>query len=965
MPIKRRLIYICGLLAYLACTCPASAQDAKPDSSALEFFEKSVRPVLVTRCISCHGDEKQKGGLRLDSRAALMSGGESGPAIVPGKPMESRLVDAINYGDLQMPPKSKLPAVEIQSLTKWVEMNAPWPESLGPKTGATTSTGKPWAERKKHWSLQPVADPALPNVKDTAWPHTPIDRFILAGLESSNLKPTHDADRRTWIRRVTFDLTGLPPTIDEIDGFLKDTSSNAQEKVVDHLLASPRYGERWARHWLDLVRYAETSGHEFDYDLPDAWRYRDYVIRAFNADLPYNQFVTEHIAGDLLEKPRCNPVDGSNESILATGFFYLCEGTHSPVDLRDEEAARIDNQLDVFAKTFQGLTLACARCHDHKFDAITTKDYYALSGVLKSSRHHHAILNEDNEIKPRVAALDELKSQVVAAAKPTTPPLKSPAPIAASKDVVVFESFNTPNYQGWNVARSAFGNSPTGTGDYQLSKEPALVPLKPGLAHSGRTSPRLHGSLRSRTFTIEHPFILFLTAGSGGRINVVIDGFEKIRSPIYGGLLVDVNNPQPHWQAIDVTMWIGHEAYIELSDGATIDYSGGNSRYSNGSGDLIVDEIVFAKSPGEPGPVTAFSGPKVPITDPKSRSLAERYRTLESQLPAPIYALAITEGTPENDRVHIRGNPRSLGDVVPRRFVEAIDTSASGSAPISRRDLAQKLVDPANPLTARVMVNRIWKHHFGEGLVRSTDDYGAMGQTPSNPQLLDWLAREFIRSGWSIKHMHKLMVLSHTYALSSAADTEGDKADPANRLLHRMNVRRLEAEAVRDSVLAVSGRLDPTMFGPSIPVHLTPFMDGRGRPGHSGPEDGNGRRTIYQNVRRNFVAPFLLAFDFPTPSSCTGRRNVSNIPAQALTMLNDPFVVAQAKLWAERVSKNSAAPDEQITQLYLTAFGRPPSAKEKEAAIAYIASQTKNDKSAAWADLCHVLFNVKEFIFIP
>jgi hypothetical protein len=927
------------------------------DGPAIEFFEKEVRPLLSAKCLGCHGSEKQKGGLRLDSRASILAGGDSGPAIVPGKPEESRLVAAINYDEaVQMPPKSRLPATEVATLTKWVAMNAPWPGD-GPVKSVGAGAAAAWKQRWEHWSLKPLRKVDDPKVIDAAWPKNAIDRFILAGLDANHLKPAPDADRRSWLRRVTFDLIGLPPKPEEIEAFVADKSTDAYEKVVERLLASPHYGERWGRHWLDLVRFSETSGHEFDYEIPDAWRYRDYVTRAFNADLPYNQFVTEQIAGDLLTNPRRDS-EGVNESILGTGFFFLVEGTHSPVDVREEEASRIDNQIDVFGKAFLGLTIACARCHDHKFDAITTKDYYALSGYLKSSRHQHAFLDSPDRIASKAAELETIKAKIAAQGVP-----KAEAPSIKADGSVVFEDFNKSTYDGWFITGDAFGARPSRDGDFRIEGA-TLAPVAPGQAHSGRTSDRLQGTLRSKLFTIEHPYIHFLATGRGGRLNLVIDGFEKIRSPIYGGLVMDVNAPAPQWLTMDVAMWRGHRAYVELGDGGTVDYTGGTTHYMPGDGYLAVDEIRVSDHPTPPAVAIKESTKPVPVKD---AALVARTREVEAQIPAPRIGLAIADGSEEDDRVHIRGSSRNLGEVVPRRFIEALGGSDAtrATAGSGRLDLARRVVDPSNPLTARVMVNRIWKHHFGEGLIRSPDDFGLMGQPPSNPELLDRLAAEFIRGGWSIKHMHRMMTLSHTYQMSSAAEPEADRADPTNRLVHRMNVRRLEAEAVRDAMLAVSGRLDPTLFGPSVPTHLTPFMEGRGRPGHSGPLDGDGRRSLYLNVRRNFLSPFLLAFDFPTPASCMGRRNVSNVPAQALTLLNDPLVIDQAKRWAVRTVDAKSSRDERIDSLYRTAFGRPATAVERKDASAFLDAESARPEVEAWTDLCHVLMNTKEFLFIP
>ena len=956
-----------ALLAVLVAAGRAGAEDMPPrfDASALESFEKEVRPILAERCQVCHGPSKQKGGLRLDSRAAALAGGDSGPAVVPGRPGDSLLVDAINYGEhVQMPPKSKLPPAEVAALTKWVATGAAWPADQNKSQAGPASGIANWQERAKHWSLQPVRRADPPPVKDSDWASTPIDRFLLARLEAEGLKPTPDADRRTWLRRVTFDLIGLPPRAEDIEAFVADRSADAHEKVVDRLLASPHYGERWARHWLDLVRYAETSGHEFDYDIPDAWRYRDYVIRAFNADVPYDRFVVEHLAGDLLPEPRRHPQDGTNESILGTGFFFLGEGTHSPVDLRDEEAGRLDGQIDVLGKAILGLTLACARCHDHKFDAITARDYYALSGYLKSCRLQHAFLDPPGRNSDAIAELSSIKRSFAGRAEVA----ESGSTKVEDDGSELFEDFHQSTYDGWFVTGEAFGAGPTGAGAFRVEAGPRTATAIPrGWAHSGLVSDRLQGVLRSRTFVIDRRYIHVRAQGRGGRINLVVDGFEKIRDPIYGGLTRGVDSPTgPQWPTMDVSMWRGHRAYLELSDGATVDFTTGQARTLGGDGYLAVDEIRFSDQAKPPRPMNPAMPTSTSLDDPTSRPLLDRYHEVESRIAPPTLGLAIADGTGEDARVHIRGSTRSLGDVVPRRFLEVFHGAPPSTPGSGRLELASRIVEPGNPLTARVLVNRLWKHHFGEGLVRSTDDFGAMGVPPSHPDLLDWLASEFVRDGWSIKRMHRRMVLSRAYQMASVAASEADRADPTNRLLHRMNVRRLEAEAIRDAMLAVSGRLDPTMFGPSVPTHLTPFMEGRGRPPRSGPLDGAGRRTIYLDVRRNFPAPMLLAFDFPTLPSCLGRRNVSNVPAQALTLLNDPFVLDQARAWAGRVCRVESCPEDRLNDLYRAAFGRPPSDRERAESLSFLDARSRKPGDAdAWADLCHVLMNTKDFLFIP
>ncbi len=960
-----------ALLSVVATYATARAADSppKPDGAAVEFFEKEVRPVLATRCQGCHGQEKQKGGLRLDSRTSALAGGDSGPAVVPGKPAESLLVDAINYGEqVQMPPRSKLPPAEVATLTRWVASGAPWPvEDRKTSSGGPASPGRPWRERENHWSFRPVRQVSPPQVKDESWVRSPIDRFLLAALEARGLHPAPDTDRRTWIRRATFDVTGLPPSTDDVEAFVTDSSNDAFEKVVDRLLASPHYGERWARHWLDLVRYAETSGHEFDYDIPDAWRYRDYVIRAFNADVPYDQFVVEHLAGDLLPDQRRNPADGKNESILATGFYFLGEGTHSPVDLREEEAGRIDGQIDTLGKAFLGLTLACARCHDHKFDAIRTKDYYALSGFLKSSRLQHAFLDPPGRNATATDELRTIQRTLEDKAGDRMPSADGASATAPRDGETVFEDFSKPTYDGWFCAGDAFGLGPSRPGDVQIqAAEKRVTRVPAGWAHSGLVSDRLHGVLRSRTFTTERRFIHVRALGRGGRINLVVDGFEKIRDPIYGGLTKTVLTEAPRWITFDLNIWRGHRAYLEFSDGAIVDFTTGLAHLTNGDGYLAVDEIRFSDLAAPPAEKDDNAS-SIALDDPALQPLLDRYREVEAQITRPTFGLAVTDGTGEDDHVHVRGSTRNPGEVAPRRFLEVFGGSSPPGTGSGRMELARRIADPANPLTARVLVNRLWKHHFGEGLVSSTDDFGAMGAQPSHPELLDWLASEFVRDGWSTKRMHRRILLSHAYRMASVAEPEADRTDPTNALLHRMNVRRLEAECVRDAMLALSGRLDPTMYGPGVPTHLTAFMEGRGRPSRSGPLDGAGRRTIYLEVRRNFPAPMLLAFDFPTLPACMGRRNVSNVPSQALTLLNDPFVLDQAKTWAAGVRKAEVSPEKRLDLLYRAAFGRPADERERADSLAFIAarSQAPGDESVAWADLCHVLLNTKEFLFIP
>ncbi len=1003
------LAVLTGGLGVSAATLDDAPGAAANDPAAVEFFEKRVRPILIERCVGCHGPTKQKGELRLDSRARVLAGGSSGPAVEPGKIETSLLVSAINYGELyQMPPKSKLPAEEIEALTEWVARGAPWgvesPRSDGPAendSGAGFEASAEYARRAKFWSFQPIQKPTPPPVSaDRAhWPRNPIDRFVLAGLEERGLGPAEEADRRTLIRRLTYDLIGLPPTVDEVAAFVADDAPDAYEKLVDRLLASPHHGERWGRHWLDLARYAETSGHEFDYDILDSHRYRDYVVRAINLDLPYDQFVVEQVAGDLLANPRRHPTEGFNESILGTGFSFLGEGTHSPVDVRDEGVRRIDNQIDVLSKTFLGLTVSCARCHDHKFDPISAHDYYALAGYYRSSRHQQAFIDSDVRIAPIVDDLKELKQSIrdllnEAAVKLPEARRLAVETVLDSADQpsgggrvgdATADGFRASRFDDWKATGDAFGEPGAAAGDFRLELGDdgrRLAPIRAGALHGGRISDRLQGVARSPTFTIRGRYLHLLAGGTGGRINVVVDGFEKIRSPIYGDLTIAVAAPgTPRWISRDLAMWRGHRAYIEVCDGSAVDYTGARTKRVEGDGSLRVVEAALTDqahppaapsvAPGAPVDLNAVVIELATVDSPLADRLAgalDAYRVLEAKIPEPTFAPAIVDGDGEDEHLMIRGNPQTLGEAVPRRLPSILGgrSQASPSGGSGRLELARGLVDAhSNPLPPRVLVNRLWKQHFGEGIVKSTDDFGAMGQPPSNPALLDWLASEFVDRGWSLKTMHRLMVGSSAYRMRSRSDEKADELDPDNVLLHRMNVRRLEAEAIRDALLAVSGRLDRTMAGPSVPPHLSAFMDGRGRPATSGPIDGDGRRSLYIQVRRNFLTPMFLAFDAPAPFSTMGRRNVSNVPAQALTLLNDPMMVELADAWAARSLAEGDQPVERrIARLYESAFGRPPTDREVRQCAAFVAEGGTSDPLRAWTNLCHVLFNVKEFIYV-
>ena len=868
------------------------------------------------------------------------------------------------------------------------------------------------ARVEEHWAWRPIHAPPPPATRDET-DHV-VDRFLLAQLEREQLSPAPPADPGTRLRRLYFDLTGLPPAPDALQAYLVDPTQGAYVQIVDRLLASPQFGERWARHWLDLVRYAETLGHEFDYAIHNAWRYRDYVIRAFNSDLPYDMFVREQIAGDLLSEPRRDPAEGFNESIIGTGFYWLGQQVHSPVDVRAHQAETIENQIDVLSKTFLGLTVACARCHDHKFDAISTRDFYSLYGILSSSRYAQRMidrpdrylsgieqLNErKNEIRVEVARfwLDQVKElsegdvMALGQSLPETQTASEPA------EAVILADFTKPAFGSWRASGHAFGGKPATSADFLVTRSdpPGLKFLTDPAAHSALVSPLLEGSLRSPTFSITNRYLHVRVAGQKARFNVVIDNFTVIRDPIYGGLRRMVNREDLHWITVDLGMWMNHQAYVEFNDMNVGDP--GTGPYGL-DGYIAISHVVLSPSAAPPpvaqtlavknAPVEVKAAVEQMVRDWQNASIDSGQanflrRLLETRLltvpeslrarlkeyndltfPEPTRVPAMVDGTGLDQPVFIRGNPSQPGPRAHRRFLEALGGSEPYQSGSGRLQFAERLIDHTNPFPARVMVNRVWHHLFGRGLVATPDDFGVLGEEPSHPELLDWLAEWYrTEAGWSTKRLIRLLVTSRAYQMESLrGDARAEQIDPNNRLLHRMPVRRLEGETIRDALLFVSGALDSTMFGPSVAIHLTPFMEGRGRPGESGPLDGNNRRSIYVEVRRNFLSPMLLAFDTPTPLSTIGRRNMSNVPAQALILLNDPFVIQMAQRWAaDPLLAGTADHRLRLQFMVRAALGRDPSADELNDMLAFV--QAAPNADTAWADVAHVLFNSKEFFFL-
>ncbi|MGI9455994.1 MAG: DUF1553 domain-containing protein, partial [Aeoliella sp.] len=1039
----------------------------------LEFFEKKVRPLLVTHCYECHGGEEQEGGLRLTSRASIVAGGDTGMAIVVGDPKTSLLIDAIQYGDLyQMPPKSKLPDEDIQTLVEWVKRGAPWPAGDNPDDHAVEVFDLE-ARKAAHWSWRSLDTPIIPTVENREWPADPLDNYILARLEAAGLQPAPPTDARALVRRAYFDLIGLPPPPKVVQEFAANPTPDAFAKLIDDLLASPQFGERWARHWLDLMRYAETRGHEFDYIAPNAWQYRDYVIRAFNANVPYDDFVTEHLAGDLLREPRLHPTEGFNESVIATGFWYLGEWVHSPVDIRKDETDRFDNAIDVYSKTFLGLTVSCARCHDHKFDAISQDDYYALAGFLQSSAYRQARFETMEHNQRIVEELGELgrqtenavAEQVIERTKPIRGQLRamlsaaaelmalgrddeSPtarAEVASRYDVsldrleawaaeleVAGDEVDHPLYALALCVKSGFAaanqiltanspqtppqlgdthqivvdfNSPTA---HWLADGPAFGsgPLTPGtilpgvnaerpiaeVVASGRAeldlaladlplsevAERHQGTLADwnvRPGKVLQTPTVYLTGGKlyylmrgGAQVHAVVDSHRMLAGPLHGSTLKDVkNDDQLRWVEHDLSRYRGHGVHVEFgardgdplqvllvaegsspppspdkllrSDLPRLLASASSQDELIGRLATLIDESInrLADRSPETQPVSykvAEWAANHPLlwsdeTDTRIAAALTEYHTRREQLTGQLKktsatAPAICDVTSENERLLVRGNTSTPGEPVPRRLLRAIagDDQPLLESGSGRLELAERTLARSNPFPARVMVNRIWHHLMGRGIVRSVDNFGVLGQPPTHPQLLDHLATRFIDDDWSVKRLIRTVMLSKTYQMASFVRPDAAQVDPENLLFHRMPTRRLEAEAIRDSILALSGRLDLTAFGPSVPLHLTAFMEGRGRPSENGPPDGHGRRSIYMAVRRNFLSPMMTVFDTPQPVSPRGRRTVSNVPAQALILMNDPFVREQAVKFADRLQELRPDPVQRIERLYEEALAR-------------------------------------------
>lgn len=958
---KLRFAIAALLLAFSAKTSVAdppadnAGNPTGPSAEAIEFFERDVRPLLVNKCVECHDSETQEAGLRLDSGVEALKGSASGAVIVPGKPEESPLIAAIGYkGQVQMPPEGKLKDDEIAILVRWVQLGAPWPAEEQPPT-AEVKHAEPsdaYAEiRSKHWAFQPIQHPKLPVVQDKAWVQKPIDLFVLAQLEAADLEPAPPASRRVLLRRLYFDLIGLPPTMEDISNFDSSNDPQALEKVVDRLLGSSQHGEHWARAWLDVARYADTKGYVFTAEprYPFAYTYRDYVIRAFNEDLPYDQFVLNQLAADKI-------VDAEDPKPLAAlGFLTL--GRRFDNNIHDI----IDDRIDVVSRALLGLSVSCARCHDHKYDPIPTADYYSLYGVFASSTEpgEQPLIATPAENQAYAAYMGELKNregQLNAFVDDHWSRVKDELRSHVSDYLVRLVSDNPEQA----VKDGTFVSLSPGEIKPQVVKRwRGFVKQKVGADHPVFGPWVALAALPPETFATQAAEYCAALGSADSEstqppVNVLVADILKQASPTsmtdvalrYGQLFENVYS---QWQQ-------ARSAYNEAV--AAGQATGDPPSQLEDAAAEELRQLLFADG-------TPTSIERDRLGDYIDREASGRLRELKNQVESwqasspdtPARAMALVDaGTPVEPQIFLRGNPHQKGETVPRRFLSALAGEqappfANGSG---RLELARSIVDSANPLTARVIVNRVWQHHMGHGIVRTPSDFGTRGERPTHPELLDWLASEFMANGWSLKWLHREIVLSAVYQQSSEPSPKAVAVDTENRLLSHANRQRLEFEAFRDATLSVAGRLDRKATGHAVELFSEPFTT---------------RRSVYGFIDRQDLPGVLRVFDFASPDASTEERVRTIVPQQSLFLLNSPFIIEQARYLAAR-SSGRAALDEsaRIQRLYQLTFGRNADEDELAMALEFVQSgdHEGDDETSlhAWHRLAQALLMTNEFVFI-
>ena len=1064
-----RLATVSTVALFVLMQRPLVAEDVVKktvDAAGIEFFEKKIRPVLLQHCYECHATEAKsiKGGLLLDSREAVQKGGDSGAAVVPKNVADSLLIDALRHEGLEMPPKGKLPDSVIADFVKWVEMGAP-----DPRDRQLVEKSIDFDEAGKHWAYQPITQPTLPRIQRSDWPKNAIDYFTLAKMEQLKLQPVDQAGKRELIRRSTFDLIGLPPTPEEVAAFVHDESADAFEKVINRLLQSEHYGERWGRYWLDVARYSEDQAHTFSVRAnTNGFRYRDWVVSAFNQDMPYDRFVRMQIAGDLIGPAS----EASYDHLVALGFFGLGAQYYKNSDAAKAAADELDDRIDTLTRGFLGLTVSCARCHDHKFDPIPTQDYYSLAGIFRSSKLHNAPLCRPEEVRAytdgqqRVKRADADLKKFLADQKATAAETKV-SEIAKYISAVWTHQSAAANGQPANTKTLA---ETAGVNEFLLKRWISFLDAKQkgklsaldswfALATANSSNNDATASLPDDVSNVANEFQDYIQNLLNVRDGVVTtnlvksdgDKPRKPGSPRFvtpnvtkarptAGIDVDITGAKQLFLVVsdggngnscDHSDWIaprlvGDKGELKLTEvkwksldgfgGAKIDrnYQGkpikvGGKTYENGIGvhapSVIVYDIpegyqrlkatggldnsgsdqggcgeqaavqfsVYTEQPVD-GPVNpgkdvlsivfGKNGPFAVSDDDLENFLIGDTRGELIKLRAdfedakktapPMYGIAhaYTEAKVADMRVFVRGNPARQREVAPRRFLRILagedrDHFTEGSG---RRQLAEAITHRDNPLTARVFANRIWQHHFGRGVVATPSNFGKQGEAPTHPELLDYLAAKFIESGWSTKTLHREIMLSSTYQLSTANSDPNSNIDADNRFLWKMNRRRLDVEAWRDALLDVSGKLDRTFGGPS-----TNLADAN-----------NVRRTVYAKVSRHELDNLLRLFDFPDANITSSKRSETTVPQQQLFVLNSPFMVEQSKAFSARLHKEAPDSEEaRIRRGFMLAYGRLPVGKELEIGLAYLSSEAApQSKLTLWQSYAQVLLGSNEFLYL-
>jgi hypothetical protein len=918
-----------AIAARLGC---ASATGESSEGTA--FFETKIRPLLAERCIECHGEKKQKGGLRLDSKEGWQKGGENGAALAPGDPEKSRLIRAVRRKepDLEMPPKHPLSPSEVNALEEWVRMGAPDPRTAS----ATKKTLRAPSveEGRAHWAFQPVRNPVPPRIADDCWSRSAVDRFVLERLQAAGLRPSATADRRTLLRRASFDLLGLLPTQNEVDAFTADPDPDAFAKVVDRLLASPHYGEHWARHWLDVARYSDTKGYVYGREekrFVHAWSYRDWVVSAFNADLPYLDFLKLQIAADQL-------VPAESPDLAAMGFLTLGRRflgvTH---DI-------IDDRIDVLMRGTQGLTVACARCHDHKFDAIPTRDYYALYGVFQSSAEQLVPCGLGTRLPPAfvnelTARLHKLETTLAQRREEQSERVRSSvaAHLLAQTELDKYpeETFgqllgpadiNPEFVRRWQAF--LFAAAQRADPVFEPWRAFSQIPA----ADFAAGAPAVANALQALPSERIHPKVAASFENAPSSLREVADR--------YGALFAAV---QKEWRELRKQ----NPAAERLPDPAAEQLR--VMLYGSESPCSVPDEHISN--------IENFFPNSVVVELWKLQGEVDRLLIQTPDSPAHATIL-VDRAKPASPRVFKRGNPLQKTETVPRQFLQVL--SPADGAPFhkgsGRLELAELIATEKNPLTARVLVNRVWMHHFGQGLVSTPSDFGTRADLPSHPQLLDWLASSFMRNGWSVKKLHRAIMLSATYQQSSRtnpADPNCVRAlegDPGNRLLWRMNPRRLSFEELRDAWLGATGELERRLGGKPMELFSA----------------ANTRRTLYTHIDRERLPDVLRIFDFANPDLSIPQRTDTVVPQQALFSMNHSFTLARARALARTAERAGTDPAKRLTLIYGALFQRPPTAPEQEAALQLVPPvlPVVAGDPDPWAQLAQTLLLTNEFQFV-